>query len=514
MKQKIAIIIGAGPAGLTAAYELLTRTNIKPIVIEKDSYMGGLSKTINYKGNRIDIGGHRFFSKSDRVMKWWLNILPLEKQQKFETSKNPNKITPATTDNDNAMLTRQRKSQIYFNRTFFDYPISLTPKTIASLGFKKTIKMGFSYLKIILFPIKKEKNLEDFFINRFGKELYLTFFKSYTEKLWGIPCNKISSEWGAQRVKGVSISKSILHFIKSIFKSKDDVKQKKIETSLIAQFLYPKYGPGQMWETVAKKIKLLGGEIIINNKVDKVEIESNNVLKIKTTNINTQETKTFEGDYFFSTMPIQDLIRSFNVKIPTNIKTINEGLIYRDFITVGLLLNKLKIKGPASNNYLIKDNWVYIQESDVSVGRLQIFNNWSPYMVSDQTKVWVGLEYFCNKDDKLWNKSEQELINLAIHELDKIKIIDKSDFLDGTIIKTEKTYPAYFGTYNQFDTLKNYLDKFKNLYLIGRNGMHKYNNQDHSMLSAMTAVDNIVKNKTNKSNIWAVNTEKEYHETK
>ena len=509
MKQKTAIIIGAGPAGLTAAYELLTKTNIKPIIIEKSKYIGGISKTINYNGNRIDIGGHRFFSKSDKIMEWWLKFLPIE-ENKIKTG---NKFfEPAYKSNDNVMLIRKRKSRIYFNRTFFDYPISLSPETIRGLGLFKTFIIGLSYIKQIFFPIKHEKNLEDFFINRFGKKLYLTFFKSYTEKVWGYPCNKISAEWGAQRIKGLSITKTVLHIIKKLFKSQNDVSQKNTETTLIEQFLYPKYGPGQMWEVVAEKIKKLDGTILFDHKVDQIHTQENKITKIKAKNLNTYSKQIFEGDYFISSMPIQDLINSFNISVPEEIKEINNGLIYRDFLTVGLLVEKLKIK--EKDGSFIKDNWIYIQEPDVKVGRLQIFNNWSPYMVQDPTKAWIGLEYFCFKNDKLWNKVDKDLIEFASHELDKIGIINKSDVIDATIIREEKTYPAYFGTYNKFDQIKNYLDKFTNLFLVGRNGMHKYNNQDHSMLSAMTAVENIINNVEIKENIWMVNAEKEYHESK
>jgi len=488
MEQKKAIIIGAGPAGLTAAYELLKRTDIKPIVIEKSSFMGGISKTVNYKGNRIDIGGHRFFSKSDRVMGWWNNF-------------------------DDMMLVRSRKSRIYHKRKLFDYPVSLSPKTVISLGLFKSIKVFFSYVKQIIFPIKEEKNLEDFMINRFGKELYLTFFKSYTHKLWGIPCNKISAEWGAQRIKGISITKVIVNFFKSIFRSKKDIKQKDTETSLIEQFLYPKHGPGQMWETVAEKIKEMGGQIITEHTVQGLVEDYNKITKVEAVDNKTGEIKTFESDYVFSTIDIKNFVRSLDDnKTPPEIRDISEGLIYRDFITVGLLLDKLKIK--EKDGSMITDNWIYIQEPDVTVGRLQIFNNWSPYMVADKNKVWIGLEYFCTEGDALWEMSESEMIKLGKEELEKIDIIDQKDVIDATVIKQEKTYPAYFGTYDQFDTLKNYLNSYKNTFFIGRNGMHRYNNQDHSMLSAIKAVDNIVNNIEDKMNVWAVNTEKEYHETK
>ena len=482
--QKTAIIIGAGPAGLTAAYELLNRTDIKPIIYEMTEDIGGISKTINYKGNRIDIGGHRFFSKSDRVMHMWKNILPSQ------------------------MLTRTRLSRIFFLRKLFDYPVSLNLNTFSNLGFMRIIKIGLSYVKIRLSPIKKEGSLEDFFINRFGKELYLTFFKDYTEKVWGIPCNKIRPEWGRQRIKGLSISKALLHAVK---------KQKNTETSLIGQFMYPKLGPGQMWEQVARIIKEKGGEIYLKHKVIGLKHHDNEMVEAVVKDEITSELITKTADYFFSTMPVKELIQSLQNGVPREVRHVANGLIYRDFITVGLLLRKLKIKnetGIKTINNIVPDNWIYIQERDVKLGRLQIFNNWSPYMVKDKNTVWIGLEYFCNEGDELWNQTDESFAKFAIDELAKIDIIEKEDVLDKVVIRMPKTYPAYFGTYDQFHVIRDFTDKFENLFLIGRNGMHRYNNQDHSMLTAMTAVENIINNIKSKHNIWAVNTEDEYHEEK
>ena len=482
--KKTAIIIGAGPAGLTAAYELLDRTDIKPIIYEMTEDIGGISKTINYKGNRIDIGGHRFFSKSGRVMRWWQNILPSQ------------------------MLTRTRLSRIFFLRKLFDYPISLNLNTFSNLGFMRIIKIGLSYAKTRFSPIEHEVSLEDFFINRFGKELYLTFFKDYTEKVWGIPCNKIGHEWGRQRIKGLSISKALLHAVK---------KQKNTETSLIGQFLYPKLGPGQMWEQAAKIIKEKGGEIYLKYEVIGLKYHDNKIVEAVVREKTTNKLITKTADYFFSTMPVKELIQSLQNGVPQEVQRVAQGLIYRDFITVGLLLRKLKIKnktGIKTINNIIPDNWIYIQERDVKLGRIQIFNNWSPYMVKDENTVWIGLEYFCNEGDELWNKSDEGFAKFAINELAKIDIIEKEDALDSIVIRMPKTYPAYFGAYDQFHVIKNFTDKFENLFLIGRNGMHRYNNQDHSMLTAMTAVENIINNIKFKHNIWAVNTEDEYHEDK
>jgi protoporphyrinogen oxidase len=516
--KKTAIIIGAGPAGLTAAYELLTRSDIHPIVLEKDTAMGGISRTVRYKGNRIDIGGHRFFSKSDRVMNWWLSHMPIEAQagagaKQISYHGQSREAPTASPCNDDAvMLIRQRKSRIYFLRRFFDYPIRLSAQTLWKLGLVRTVKIGFSYLKTVLFPPKKVENLEDFFISRFGRELYLTFFKSYTEKVWGVPCDKISAEWGAQRIKGLSITKSIVHFLKTATTSKAaDVSQKDTETSLIENFMYPKLGPGQLWELVADKIVAMGGEIVTGFDVNEIHCQGREVVGIGAVNSAGVE-REFNGDYFFSTMPIQELVRAVDAPVPAAIKEISEGLQYRDFITVGLLTSKLSVHDKASPNLLIKDNWIYIQEPDVSAGRLQIFNNWSPFLVNDPTTVWIGVEYFCYDTDPIWKQPDEEIAALAKKELEQIGILKQSDVMDATVIRVPKTYPAYFGAYERFDELREYLDEFPNLFLVGRNGMHKYNNQDHSMLTAMTAVDNILIGRTDKENIWAVNTEMEYHE--
>jgi protoporphyrinogen oxidase len=524
---KKAVIIGAGPAGLTAAYELLKTTDIHPIIFEQSNEIGGISKTVNYKGNRIDLGGHRFFSKSDRVMEWWQNVLPIQgspskddilldityqrKRRKVEL----NNSGPNPEKEDNVLLIRKRLSRIFFLRKFFSYPVSLSIETLLNLGFIRIVKIGFSYVYIKVFPVKIEKSLEDFFINRFGRELYATFFKDYTEKVWGVPCGKISAEWGAQRIKGLSITRAILHAVKNFTTKNHSIDQKDTETSLIEQFLYPKYGPGQLWEEVAKSVKIDGGEIFMNHRVIEIGQNGNKIEYVVVENSVTREKSKIQADYFFSTMPIKDLVYSINGNVPADVKSTAAGLVYRDFMTVGLLLKKLKIKNetqiPTVNN-IVPDNWIYIQERDVKVGRLQIFNNWSPYMVKDLNNVWIGLEYFCNEGDELWSKSEEEMKSFAIDELVKIDIIHKEDVLDSTLIKMPKTYPAYFGSYADFPVVQNYLNKFENLFLIGRNGMHRYNNQDHSMLTAMVAVENIINGVKSKENIWAVNTEEEYHE--
>ncbi len=527
--SKIAIIIGAGPAGLTAAYELVTKTDIVPIIIEMTNDIGGISKTVVHNGNRMDIGGHRFFSKSDIVMKWWQNILPIQgslsKTELLKPIPNKDKRTPVKLTingpdpekTDKVMLIRNRLSRIFFLRKFFDYPITLNIKTVVNLGLFRTLKIGCTYIWVQVFPVKNIYTLEDFFISRFGKELYITFFKDYTEKVWGVPCTEIAADWGAQRIKELSIKKALLHALKTIFKKENTLEQKNTETSLIEQFMYPKLGPGQMWETVAQIVKERGAIIIKNAEVTALNLNGNKIIELTYHDHITNLSTVLKGDYIFSTMPVKDLIKTMGPKVPSFVTKISDGLQYRDFITVGLLLNKLKIKNETNINTLNKlvpDNWIYIQEREVKVGRLQIFNNWSPFMVADVDKVWIGLEYFCNEDDELWEMKDAAFIQFAIDELHSIDIIDKNEVIDSTIIRMPKTYPAYFGTYSQFDVVRNFTDKIENLFLIGRNGMHKYNNQDHSMLTAITAVNNIISENKTKQNIWDINTEEVYHEQK
>ena len=522
-----ALIIGAGPAGLTAAFELVTRTDIQPIVLEKSADMGGISRTVRYKGNRIDIGGHRFFSKSDRVMKWWMDVMPVAAKQgdsqtityHGQTREVPAPVSsPDEAQTDRVMLIRNRKSRIYFLRQFFDYPIRLNGDTLKKLGLARTFKIGVSYAQSAIHRTKPENTLEQFLINRFGRELYLTFFKSYTEKVWGVPCNQISAEWGAQRIKGLSVISAITHFLKSALakkKSGTDIAQKDTETSLIEKFMYPKLGPGQLWEYVSEDVRARGGVVRTNTNVVRLQVDGDRVTAAEVEDAETGARETIFADYFFSTMPVKELMRALDTPVPANVLEVSDGLIYRDFITVGLLLKKLKIKEQsASGSRLLSDNWIYIQEPDVQVGRMQIFNNWSPYMVADPANVWIGLEYFCYDTDAIWKLPDAEMIDLAKREIAKIGIIDAEDVLDACVIRMPKTYPAYFGAYERFEEIKTYINRFGNLFLIGRNGMHKYNNQDHSMLTAMTAVDNIIAGRSDKSNLWELNTEMEYHESK
>ncbi|MBR4329735.1 MAG: NAD(P)/FAD-dependent oxidoreductase, partial [Candidatus Riflebacteria bacterium] len=416
---------------------------------------------------------------------------------------------PKTTDR--VLLCRQRVSRIFYNRKFFDYPIKLNFRTIFNLGIKNTFVFGISYLNSLLRKLP-ETSLENFYINRFGRKIYEAFFESYTEKVWGKHPSELSADWGAQRVKGLSILKLLTTALTKPF-----IKNQKVETSLIESYIYPKFGPGQYWETMAEEIKKLGGEIILNAEVSEVNtaVEKGKHLIKSVAFSQNGSKKVVSGDYYISSMPIKDLIQAMPAETPENVKEIAGGLPYRDFITVGLLVNKLKIKNTTNRKTLgdiVPDCWIYIQEREVKLGRLQIFNNWSPYMLKDpEHNVWIGLEYFCNEGDKMWNTPEDEFIKFAIYELDKIGIIDKNDVLDSVRIKMKKAYPAYFGTYDRFSEVQDYLESFNNLYCVGRNGQHRYNNMDHSMMTSVEAVKAIC-GETDKSIIWKVNTEKDYHE--
>ncbi|NOZ13154.1 MAG: NAD(P)/FAD-dependent oxidoreductase [Acidobacteria bacterium] len=409
------------------------------------------------------------------------------------------------------MLLRKRKSRIYFRRKFFDYPVRLNFRTVRNLGIFRMAKIGCSYMKSVLSPLSPESNLEEFFINRFGKELYETFFHSYTEKVWGVPCREISAEWGAQRIKGLSVGKALLHTVKRLFQFGRNISQKGTETSLIEQFLYPKLGPGQMWETVAEKIREMGGEIQTGYRVSRLLTEGKHIREVAAVNPFSGAVRQIKADFVFSTMPVKDLIRAMGASVPKPVISVSEGLMYRDFITVGLLLKEMSVSGRKGR--LISDNWIYIQEPDVSLGRVQIFNNWSPFMVRNPEYVWLGLEYFCNERDALWRMTDDELIRLGRFELAKIGMAAEDAFVDGVVVRMPKAYPAYFGTYGEFGRIREFLDPFENLFLIGRNGMHRYNNQDHSMLSAMAAVDAVVSGTSDKSALWAVNAEEDYHES-
>ena len=516
-KEKV-IIIGAGPAGLTAGYELLKKSDkYEVIILEESQEIGGISKTVKYNGNRMDIGGHRFFSKDRRVMEFWEDLMPLQGENSFDDKKlgreKPLKQGGPNPDKeDRVMLVRNRVSRIYYLKKFFDYPVTMKKETFLNMGFIRTIKAGFSYLKTI-FIKKKETCLENFYINRFGKVLYGMFFEKYTEKLWGRHPSQISADWGAQRVKGLSIKAVIKDMLSKVFGKKSD----KVETSLIEEFWYPKYGPGQLWETLAAEVEKLGAKIQKGYSVKNININGNKITSVEC--IVNGEKQEITGDIFISTMPIKDLVEGFRgEQVPEKTLEIASGLPYRDFMTVGLLVKKLKLENKTNIKTLgniVPDCWIYVQEPDVKIGRIQIFNNWSPYMLKNpEENVWLGLEYFCNEGDEYWTMKDEDFTNFAISELEKIGAINKEDVLDSHVERVKKAYPAYFDTYSQIDELINYLNTFNNLYCIGRNGQHRYNNMDHSMVTAIEAAKNIRENIKTRENIWNVNTEKEYHEEK
>ena len=518
--MKKVIIIGAGPAGITAAHKLLTQSkDYEVIILEASDDIGGISRTVKYNGNRMDIGGHRFFSKDDEVMKYWFDLMPIQGKDAYDDkllgrTKDLTENGPDPEAEDVVMLVRDRVSRIYYKKKFFDYPVSLKWETIKNMGFGTTMVAGFSYIKASIFK-KPETSLENFYINRFGKKLYSMFFEGYTEKLWGRHPSEISADWGSQRVKGLSIRAIIKDVFRKIFKKNKS--QKEVETSLIEKFYYPKFGPGQLWETAAAKVKDLGATIIMNAEV--VGISNNADGSIKNiTYVKDGETTVLEGDIFLSSMPVKDLINGMN-DVPSDISDIANGLPYRDFVTVGVLVNKLNLVNKTqfkTLNNIVPDCWIYVQDTGIKLGRIQIFNNWSPYLVKDvDNKVWIGLEYFCNETDDFWNMSEQECIDFAADELIKMGIINsKDEILDAHRENVKKAYPAYFDTYSRMDELIKYLDSYDNLYCIGRNGQHRYNNMDHSMATSFEAVNNIINGVKDKSNIWNVNTEGEYHESK
>ena len=520
MGRRVAVIIGAGPAGLTAACELLKRSDVKPVVYEASDIVGGISRTVDYKGNRIDIGGHRFFSKSPRVLEWWLDVLPLQAGVLASEllgeccppgAQDGGGLDPARTDR--VMLVRERRSRILYAGQLFDYPIAMSLDTVSKLGPRRIAAILGSYLKARAVPIREQKSLEDFFINRFGRVLYRTFFKDYTEKLWGVPCDQISAEWGAQRIKGLSLTRAMLDVARRLLPH--GASKAATETSLIRRFLYPKFGPGQMWSEAARRVQEAGGEIHFGRQVVGLRHDGARIVGATVKDHATGRVTEVPGDYFLSTMAIKDLIAGLGPPVPDEVRRIAEGLVYRDFITVGLLLRRLRVGTGSKTAHvsgLIPDCWLYIQEPEVNVGRIQVFNNWSPYMVRDPSTPWLGLEYFCNEGDALWSRADRDLVAMAADEMIRLGFVTRPDVLDGTVIRMPKAYPVYRGAYARLGTIREYTDRFENLFLVGRNGMHRYNNMDHSMLSAMVAVDNILQGVTSKDNLWSVNTEVEYHE--
>ncbi len=509
-------IIGAGPAGVTAAYELAKSGIGNVIVFEKSQQIGGISRTVNYKGNLMDMGGHRFFSKDPKVNAWWSDILPVQGFMSFDDlllSRDAELSVggPDPEKEDLVMLIRKRISRILFDNKFYDYPISLKFSTFRNMGLATSLSFGFSYLHSLFFK-REEKSLEDFYINRFGKKLYSMFFENYTQNLWGRHPSEISPEWGAQRVKGVSLFAVLIDAIKSSL----HIKTKEKETSLIESFYYPKYGPGQFWTVALDKAIIQGAKVYTNCEVVSVHKSEGRIDYIEY--IKDGKREKADCDILISSAALSDLSRCMN-DVPEEIKSIAENLPYRNFMTLGILVkglnltNKTKI---ATLNDIVPDNWVYVHNKNVRMGRFQIFNNWSPYMVKEpENTVWLGLEYFTSDDGDLWQMSDEQFISLAIDDMLKLSIIsDKSQVIDLHPERVEKAYPAYFDSYSEIDKLREYLDTIENLYCIGRNGQHRYNNMDHSMLTAFETVNNILNNVRDKSNIWNVNSEQDYHESK
>ena len=519
--MKKVIIIGAGPAGITAGYELLKNSkDFDVTILEGSDSIGGISRTVKYKGNRMDIGGHRFFSKDERVTNWWQEMMPMQGAPAYDYKKLDRTVPlkeggPDPEKEDRVMLTRNRVSRIYYKKKFFDYPVKMNANTIKNMGFGTTMSAGFSYLGSCVHKLP-EDSLENFYINRFGKKLYSMFFEGYTEKLWGRHPREISADWGSQRVKGLSISA----IMKDIFSKMNPGKKrdsKEVETSLIEEFAYPKYGPGELWEMAAADFESEGGHLIKNALVTGVHNKEGKIDSVTYRDASGKDV-TVPADIFISSMPLKDLAAAME-DVPQNIADIAAGLPYRDFVTVGLLVKKLNLKNETkirTLNNIVPDNWIYVQDVGVKLGRIQIFNNWSPYLVENPEEyVWIGLEYFCTEGDEYWNMSEKEWAKFGTKELLKMGVLsDYHDVLDYHREQVKKAYPAYFDTYAQIDELIAYLNGYSNLYCVGRNGQHRYNNMDHSMETAFQTVDNILSGKEDKTNIWNVNTEKEYHESK
>jgi protoporphyrinogen oxidase len=538
--RRVAIIAGGGPAGLTAAWELLARTDIVPVVLEATPDIGGIAQTFAFRGNRIDLGGHRFFSKSKRVMDWWFDILPKQGAPSRDDAANKHDVeladmvtvkslergpdgkarvvetrrqAPNPEREDAVMLQRPRLSRIYWRENFFPYPLGITLIVAWRLGLVNTALIGLSYIWSQIFPRRDETFLDAFFTNRFGRRLYETFFRGYTEKVWGVKCSEIRADWGAQRIKGLSLTRAISHALKDLFSSDFKKQQEERETSLITRFFYPKLGPGQMWEVVEAQVMAAGGTVRHGAKVVGVSMDGDRVSHVTVENVATGQRERMACDYFFSTMPLRELTAMTEPAPPAVVREVSQGLVYRDFLTVGVLLRRLSVreKGKAPQA-MVRDNWIYIQDESVQVGRIQIFNNWSPYLVAEEGTVWIGLEYFLNDTDALWQMADDRLVDLAITELEKIGFARREDVIGGCVRRMPKAYPAYFGTYDRLGEIRQWVNKTPNLFCIGRNGMHRYNNQDHSMLTAMLAVDNIVAGQHDDSNLWDVNLEMVYQE--
>ena len=474
MKQaeKQVVIVGAGPAGLTAAYEL-SKAGIKSVTLEKDSVVGGISRTVNYKGYHFDIGGHRFFSKVTVVEDFWREVMPEED-----------------------FLTCSRQSRIYYNNKFFHYPLR-PANALFGLGIWNSILILLSYLKSKLFPNPVERTLEQWVTNRFGERLYRTFFKTYTEKVWGIPCSEIGADWAAQRIKGLSLRTALKNALvqqRTVGADKDAI----IKT-LIDSFQYPKRGPGMMWETVTDKVRDQGSEVWMQSWAQRILRTEDGITAIET--MTPDGPKRVEGTHFISSMPLRALMRQMDPPPPPEVLEAADKLKYRDFLTVALMIKQRD---------LFPDNWIYIHDPDVKVGRIQNFKNWSPHMVPDDSVTCLGLEYFCFEGDGLWTMSDEDLGKLAAREIAHLKLANAEDVIDSCVVRMPKAYPVYDSEYQDaLKVIRGFLKTVPNLQVVGRNGMHRYNNQDHSMLTAMLAVRNIL---GANYDLWKVNDDNDYHE--
>ena len=471
------VIIGAGPAGLTAGY-LLSKEQVDVVVLEADpTYVGGISRTVTYKGFQFDIGGHRFFSKSKAVEDLWSEILP------------------------NDMLVRPRSSRIFYDGKFFSYPLKPF-EALLKLGIFRSVLCMFSWMKARLFPVRHPRNFEDWVSNQFGKRLFETFFKSYTEKVWGMSCKEISADWAAQRIKGLSLGSAIKN---ALIPQRNNTDRRNVIKTLINSFRYPRRGPGMMWEVCAEKMKALGGRIEMGYRVTGCSYdESSGTWSVMYRN-QQGDAQTIEAEHVISSAPMRELIRGLLPSVSNRTKRAAESLKYRDFLTVMLILR---------DRQMFDDNWIYIHDPSVKVGRVQNFRSWSPEMVPEPDKVCYGLEYFCFEHDGLWDSSDNDLIELARRELVQIGLAKEEDFVDGCVVRQKKAYPVYDDDYaRHVATIRQELDtSYPNLHLVGRNGMHKYNNQDHAMVTAMLCVENILAD-TRLYDVWQVNSDAEYHES-
>jgi protoporphyrinogen oxidase len=465
-----AVIVGAGPAGLTAAYEL-SKLGVHSTLLEADRQTGGLSRTVNYNGYRFDIGGHRFFSKVPLINTLWEEILGDD------------------------FLVRSRLSRIHYRGEFFDYPFRAT-NALARLGPVEALLVGLSYGKAKLFPTDVETNFEQWVSNRFGRRLYEIFFKTYTEKVWGIPCGEISADWAAQRIKNLSLPEAL----RNALLGKGATKNGELITTLIDRFHYPKHGPGMMWERCEDLLAARGHQTLHGLKVKRIVHRNGRVEAVYARNGSTELTE-FAADNFISTMPLRSLIYSLDPPPPDEVLAAANNLRYRDYLTVVLI---------AKRENIFPDNWIYIHSPEVKMGRIQNYKNWSPEMVPDPSRTSLGLEYFLWDKDEEWNWSRDRLVELGIRECAEIGVIDPSEIEDGTVVRMKKAYPVYDQSYQEsVATIQRYLATIPNLQTIGRNGLHRYNNQDHSMLTGVYAARNVAGEKLD---VWSVNTEMEYHE--